>query len=167
MVLDYYNADPIERMGTNIGLTLTPVKYVELEAGYGYVNAVFSDGQNKDNYVPLVTKHTLSASIMAHLPFGLSFGPTMLYKSDFYAFYDEANVLDPVDAYFILGLKARYAMNIRNGGELALMATAHNLLDTKYVTLAYAPTAWSGTETTYFIDSTMGRSVNVSLQDRF
>lgn len=47
------------------------------------------------------------------------------------------------------------------------MVTGHNLLDTKYVTLAYGPTVWSGTETTYFIDSNMGRSVNVSLQYRF
>jgi hypothetical protein len=104
---------------------------------------------------------------MGHLPFGLSFGPTALYKSDFYAFYDEANNNDPVDGYFILGLKARYVRNIRNGGELALMVTAHNLLDTKYSTFAYAPNAWSGPETTYFIDSNMGRSVNVSLQYRF
>jgi iron complex outermembrane receptor protein len=167
MTLDYYNADPIERMGTNIGLTLTPVKYMELETNYGFVNAVFSDGPNKDKVVPLVAKHILSASLMAHLPFGLSFGPNVLYKSDFYAFYDEANNLDSIDAYFILGLKARYVMNIRNGGELAFMVTGHNLLDTKYVTLAYGPTVWSGTETTYFIDSNMGRSVNVSLQYRF
>ena len=111
--------------------------------------------------------HTLSASLVGHLPFGLSFGPTALYRSGFYAFYDEANNLDPIDGYFILGLKARYVMSIKNGGELALMVTAHNLLDTKYVTLAYGPTAWSGTETTYFIDSNMGRSVNVSLQYRF
>jgi outer membrane receptor protein involved in Fe transport len=128
---------------------------------------VFTDGPNKDKLVPQVAKHTLSASLMGHLPFGLSFGPTALYKSDFYAFYDEANSNDPVDAYFILGLKARYVMNIRNGGELAFMVAAHNLLDTKYVTLAYAPTTWSGPETTYFIDSNMGRSVNVSLQYRF
>jgi iron complex outermembrane receptor protein len=167
MLLDYYNADPIERMGTNIGLTLTPGKYVELEADYGFVHAVFSDGPNKDKLVPLVSKHTLSASLMGHLPFGLSFGPNVTYKSDFYAFYDEANALDPIDGYFILGLKVRYAMNIQNGGELALMVTAHNLLDTKYATLVYAPTVWTGTETTYFVDSNMGRSVNISLQYRF
>jgi iron complex outermembrane receptor protein len=168
MAFDYYNADPIERMGTNIGLTLTPVKYVELEADYGFVNAVFSDGPNKDEFVPLIAKHTISASLMGHLPFGLSFGPTALYRSSFYAFYDEANNYDPIDGYFILGLKARYVMNIKNGGELALMVTAHNMLDTKYATLVYAPTVWTNpTEVTYFVDSNMGRSVNVSLQYRF
>jgi iron complex outermembrane receptor protein len=167
MVVDYYNADPIERMGINIGLTLTPVKYMDLEANYGFVNAVFSDGPNKDKLVPLVSKHILSASLMGHLPFGLSFGPNVLYKSNFYAFYDEANTLDPIDGYFILGLKARYVMDIQKGKELALMVTAHNLLDTKYATLVYAPSAYSGSETTYFIDNNMGRSVNVSLQYRF
>ncbi|MDR0685616.1 MAG: TonB-dependent receptor [Spirochaetaceae bacterium] len=167
MVLDYYNADPIERTGTNIGVTLTPGKYVELELDYGFVNAVFSDGPHKDKFVPQVAKQTLSAVLMLHTAFGLSFGPTALYKTDYYAFYDDDNSFDPVEGYFILGLKARYVRNIRNGGELALMVTAHNLLDTYYATLAYAPTTWSGTETTYFIDSNMGRSVNVSLQYRF
>jgi hypothetical protein len=104
---------------------------------------------------------------MAHLPFGLSFGPNIAYRSGFYAFYDDPNALDPIDGYFIVGLKARYVMNIRDRGELALMLTAHNLADTKYATLVYAPTAWTGTEITYFVDSNMGRSVNVSLQYRF
>jgi iron complex outermembrane receptor protein len=167
MALDYYNADPIERTGTNIGLTLTPVNYVELEADYGFVKAVFSDGPNKDKFVPLVAKHTLSASLMGHLPFGLSFGPTAFYRSGFYVFYDEANNLDPIDGYFILGLKARYVMNVKTGGELALMVTANNLLDAKYETLVYAPTAWTGPEVTYFVDNNMGRSVNVSVQYRF
>jgi iron complex outermembrane receptor protein len=163
------NMDPIERMGTNIDLNVRPVKYVELDAAYGFVNAVFSEGPYKDKSVPLVPQHTLSASIMAHFPFGLSFGPDVAYKSEFYPGRDYANTEEIVDSALIWGLTARYAKDVSNG-ELAIVVTAHNLLDTKYTSMAYyfdfsayGIPAFTG----YYVDNNMGRSVNVSLQYRF
>jgi outer membrane receptor for ferrienterochelin and colicin len=163
------NMDPIERMGTNIGLNVTPVKYVELDAAYGFVNAIFIEGPYKDKSVPLVPRHTLSASVMAHLPFGLSFGPNVAYKSEFYPGLDYANSEEAVDSAFIWGLAARYARDGYNG-ELAIVITAHNLLDTKYTSFAYyydysdyGIPAFTG----YYVDNNMGRSVNISLQYRF
>jgi hypothetical protein len=58
------NMDPIDRPGTNVGLTLTPVKYVELDLDYGFVKAEFSDGPNKGKTVPLTAAHTLSGTLM-------------------------------------------------------------------------------------------------------
>jgi iron complex outermembrane receptor protein len=163
------NMDPIDRMGTNIGLTLTPVKYVELEADYGFVNAVFSEGPYKDKTVPLVTQHTLSASVMGHLPFGLSLGPNVIYKSEFYPGMDYNND-HTVDSSMIWGLQARYARDTSNG-ELALVVTVHNLADTKYASMAYLydMSAMMGIPpfVGYYVDNNMGRSVNVSLQYRF
>jgi iron complex outermembrane receptor protein len=163
------NMDPIERMGTNIDLNLRPVKYVELDAAYGFVNAVFSEGPYKDKLVPLVPRHTLFASVTAHLPFGLSFGPNVVYKSEFYPGSDYANTEETIDSALIWGLTARYARNVSNG-ELAIVVTAHNLLDTKYTSMAYyydfsayGIPAFTG----YYVDNNMGRSVNISLQYRF
>jgi outer membrane receptor protein involved in Fe transport len=163
------NMDPIERVGTNIALNVTPVKYVELDAAYGFVNAVFIEGPYKDKLVPLVPRHTLSASIMGHLPFGLSFGPNVTYKSEFYPGQDYANTQEIVDSALIWGLTARYAREVSNG-ELAIVITAHNLLDIKYTDFAnyfdfseYGIPAFTG----YFVDNNMGRSVNVSVQYRF
>jgi iron complex outermembrane receptor protein len=163
------NMDPIERMGTNIGLNLTPVKYVELDAAYGFVNAVFIEGPYKDKSVPLVPQHTLSASIMGHLPFGLSFGPNVVYKSEFYPGRDYANTEETVDSALIWGLTARYARDVSNG-ELAIVITAHNLLDTKYTGFAYYfdfSAYGIPPFTGYYVESNMGRSVNISLQYRF
>jgi iron complex outermembrane receptor protein len=163
------NMDPINRMGTNIGLSLTPVKYVELETDYGFVNAVFAEGNYKDKTVPLMTQHTLSASLMLHAPFGLSLGPNVLYKSEFYPGMDYNND-HAVDSSMIWGLQARYVIDTSNG-ELALAVTAHNLADTKYASMAYyydmsaigGPPPYTG----YYVDNNMGRSATVSVQYRF
>jgi iron complex outermembrane receptor protein len=165
MSYGYINQDPIDRLGANIGLRLTPVKYVELDLDYGFVNAEFSEGTNEGKFVPLVAQHNLSGSLMLNLPFGLSLGPNVLYKSEMHPQLDTANVQPTIDPSLIWGLQTRYVIN-KFKGELAVQLAIHNLLDTKYASLAYAwPAAMGGTQ--YYIDSNMGRSVNVSLQYRF
>ncbi|MDR0629791.1 MAG: TonB-dependent receptor [Treponema sp.] len=161
------NMDPIDRLGTNIGLKLTPVKYVELDLDYGFVKAEFSDGPYKGKTVHLTAAHTLSGSLMVHLPFGLSLGPNMLYKSEMFLGYDYSNTAPTVDPSLIWGLQARYVIN-KFKGDLAVQLTVHNIADTKYATLAYMgmiPTAPN--EPAYYVDSNMGRSVNISVQYSF
>ena len=161
LTLVYMNMDPIDRLGTNIGLKLTPVKYVELDLDYGFVKAEFSDGPYKGKTVHLTAAHTLSGSLMVHLPFGLSFGPNMLYKSEMFLGYDYSNTAPTVDPSLIWGLQARYVIN-KFKGDLAVQLTVHNIADTKYATLAYMgmiPTAPN--EPAYYVDSNMGRSVNI------
>jgi iron complex outermembrane receptor protein len=154
------NLDPIDRLGTNIGLSLTPVKYVEFDFDYGFVNAVFSEGLYKDKYVPLVPKHTFSGSLMLHAPFGFSIGPNAIYKSEFYPGLDNDNTADPVESSLIWGLQARYVTKKLFSGDLSLILSIQNIADTKYATLVYLPA-------TYYIDSSMGRSVNISVNYRF
>jgi iron complex outermembrane receptor protein len=156
------NMDSIERLGSNIGLNLTPVKYVELDVDYGFVNAEFSEGTHKDKFVPLVPKHTLSASLMLYAPFGLSFGPNLRYNGEMYMGMDFDNAHPVLDSSVVWGLQARYAVN-RFNGEIAVMLTVHNLADTKYGALVYL----MGPSTVYWVDNNMGRSVNVSVQYRF
>jgi iron complex outermembrane receptor protein len=161
------NMDPIERLGADIGLTLTPVKYVELDVDYGFVKAEFAEGPYKDNFVPLVAKHILSASLMLHAPFGLSLGPDALYKSEMYQGLDNANTQPTIDSSLVWGLKARYAPQ-KFDGNLAVLLAVHNLLDTKYASMVYYMGAFApALGTTYYVDNNMGRSVNVSVQYRF
>jgi outer membrane receptor protein involved in Fe transport len=102
------NLDPIGRLGTNIGLKLTPFKkYIELDLDYGFVNATFSEGTFEDKFVPLVAQHTLSGTLMLNLPFGISLGPDVLYKSEMYQGLDNANTLPTVDPSFIWGASVR------------------------------------------------------------
>jgi iron complex outermembrane receptor protein len=156
------NVDPIERLGYNIGFNLSPVKYMELDVDYGFVNAEFSEGQYKYKYVPLVANDTLSASLMLHAPFGLSFGPNLRYNGEMYMGMDFDNAHPALDSSVVWGLQARYVVN-RFNGEIAVMLTVHNLANTKYGALVYL----MGPSTVYWVDNNMGRSVNVSVQYRF
>jgi iron complex outermembrane receptor protein len=159
------NMDPIDRLGTNIGINLTPVKYVELDLDYGFVKAEFSGGPNEGKTVPLTAAHTFSGSLMLHLPFRLSLGPNMRYKSERHPGYDYSNAEATLDSSLIWGLQARYVIN-KFKGDLAVMLTVHNLADTKYSSLAFiGMPGISGTA--YYVDSNMGRSVNLSLQYSF
>jgi iron complex outermembrane receptor protein len=153
------NMDPIDRLGTNIGLQLTPVKYISMDFDYGFVNAEFSEGLYEGKSVPLVATHTLSGSLMLHAPFGLSLGPNVLYKSEMYQGLDNANTYPTIDSSLIWGATARYAP-AKFDGNLAVLLTVHNLLDTKYASMVYAGSR-------YYVDNNMGRSVNVSVQYRF
>jgi iron complex outermembrane receptor protein len=162
----YMNMDPIDRLGTNIGLIVTPVKYVELNLDYGFVKAEFSDGPNEGKTVPLTAAHTLSSSLMLHLPFGLSLGPNMLYKSEIYPALDYTNTAS-IDSSPIWGFQARYVIN-RIKGELAVQLTVHNLTDTKYASLVYMGMIQTApNEPAYYVDGNMGRSINLSLQYSF
>jgi iron complex outermembrane receptor protein len=162
------NLDPIDRMGTNIGLKLTPFgEYVEVDLDYGFVNAQFSEGAFEGNFIPLAAKHTLSGSFMLNLPFGLSLGPDVLYKSEMYQGFDNANALPTIDPSFIWGASVRYTPRQSDGnftGNFTVHLTVHNLADTKYASMVYAmPVIGSQ----YYVDNNMGRSVNLSIQYRF
>jgi iron complex outermembrane receptor protein len=162
----YMNMDPIDRLGTNIGLTVTPVKYVELDLDYGFVKAEFSDGPNEGKTVPLTAAHTLSGALMLHFPFGLSLGPNMLFKSEMYPALDYTNTAS-IDSSLIWGLQARYVIN-KFKGDLAVHLTVHNLADTKYASLVYMGMIQTApNEPAYYVDNNMGRSVSLSLQYSF
>jgi iron complex outermembrane receptor protein len=161
------NMDPIERLGSNIGLSLTPNKYFELNINCGFVNAKFSEGPYEGNFVPLVAGQNLSARLMFHTTFGLSFGPNALYKGEMYQGLDNANTQSTIDSSFILGLQARYAPP-KFDGNLSVLLTVHNLADTQYSSMIYYMGAFAPTlGTTYYVEPNMGRSVNVSVQYRF
>jgi iron complex outermembrane receptor protein len=158
------NLDPIDRLGANIGLSVTPVKYVELDMDYGFVNAEFSEGDNKGKFVPMVAKHILSASLMVHMPFGLSLGPDVLYKGEMYQGLDYENSQPTIDSSLIWGLQVRYAPP-KFDGNLAVLLTVHNLADTKYASMVYyMPAAYGGS--CYYVENNR-RSVNVAVQYQF
>jgi outer membrane receptor protein involved in Fe transport len=161
------NMDPIERLGSNMSLSLMPLKYLELDIEYGFVNAEFSEGPYEGSFVPLVAKHNLSATLTLHTPFALSFGLDVLYKSEMYQGLDNANTQPAIDSSLIWGLEARYAPP-KFEGNLAVLLTVHNLADARYSSMVYYMGAFApALGTTYYVEPNMGRSVNVSVQYRF
>jgi outer membrane receptor protein involved in Fe transport len=157
------NLDKTQRLGTNVGLSFKPIDFVSLDASYTFVNAIFIDGVNKGKHIPLVPQHKVYGSVMAHLPFGLHFGPDVEYVSGSYYGQDYGNQAETMDGYFLLGARVRYVLD-REQGRFALQITAKNLLDTKYAAYGTASN-WGGWN--YTLYPADGRSINVSLQYRF
>ena len=153
------NLDRTRRFGTNIGLTVTPLEFLVFDASYSFVNAVFTKGDNKDKYVPMVPSHNIFGSLTVRLPFGLDLGPNFEYTSASYGGGDVSNQNvsnDKLDAFFLLGARARYVLK-NEGRELALVINARNLLNKQYATTGY----WGNL---YPAD---GISVNIGMQYRF
>ncbi|MDR0474331.1 MAG: TonB-dependent receptor [Treponema sp.] len=150
------NLDKTWHWGANISLNLTPADWVSFDASYSLVNAVFSDGDNKDKRIPLVPMHKIYASLMFHLPFGLSFGPDIEYASDRYYSGDNPNAYDPIDSYFLLGARVRHVLDIKEH-HFAFQVTAKNLLSTQYVTFGFPG----------YVYPEDGLSINVSMNYRF
>jgi iron complex outermembrane receptor protein len=157
------NMDTTQRIGTNISLTAKPFDFLELQGSYSYVDATFVEGDNKGKRIPLVPEHTIYGALLVKFPLGLSFGPDLEYRSSRFFGSDIANAGDTLDAYTLLGLRARYVLD-KQGQQWALQLTVKNLLDTHYATYAYY-TDYYPENYYYYPDN--GRSINVSLQYRF
>ena len=156
------NIDNTRRMGMNIGFTLEPWDFLLLEGSYSFVNAVFSGGPDKDNFVPMVPSHSFYGSMMFSLPFGLKLGPNFNFASSSYYGGDTANSGDALDPWYILGFRASFNFEV-SGGEMTIMLTGRNLLDYSYSPIGYY-SSWSDNYSFYPAD---GRSINISLQYSF
>lgn len=150
------NLDQTRRIGSSLGLTARPLDFVELDASYSYVDAVFAAGLNEGKHIPLVPAHGASASVTFLLPAGLGLGPTVTYRSDSWQGGDNANVLATVDSYLIYGAQARLDLH-HDGRGLALVVSVRNLLDTHYAPLVYYGAYYPAD----------GRSVSVSVDYRY
>jgi iron complex outermembrane receptor protein len=155
------NLDKTRRIGTNIGLTINPISWLELQGSYSFVDAVFIDGENEDEHIPLVPAHTFYGTLTGKLPFGLSFGPAMEYRSKSYQGGDSANQLEKIDDYVLYGAFLRYVLDKENR-QFSLRITIRNLLDTRYTQNVY----YDGYSSSAYYPGD-GRSVNVSARYQF
>ena len=87
--------------------------------------------------IPNLPEHTLKADLGIDLTDSLRLGAELLYESDRYYRGDEANLLDTIDGYSELGLRASYDLSrlLRlERGRLELFGRVQNLLDAEYET---------------------------------
>ncbi|MCL1928779.1 MAG: TonB-dependent receptor [Treponema sp.] len=150
------NQDKTRRFGTNIGLNHTPFEWISLDASYSWVYAFFADGDDRNRRVPLVPKHKIYGNLLVHLPFGLSFGPDIEYVSTQFAGGDTSNTEDLINAYFLWGARARFALN-KDENKLVFQITAKNLLNKRYAPQIFYNAYYPGD----------GFLLNASMQYRF
>jgi iron complex outermembrane receptor protein len=156
------NLDKTQRIGSNISLGLSPIRYLELRGAYSFVDAIFIEGTDKDKQIPLVPAHTFYGTITGKLPFGLSFGPTIEYRGESFRGGDTPNNQEKVEAYILYGAFLRFVLE-KEKQNLAVQLTVKNLLDTRHASTVFY-SSFSGNSAYYPED---GRSITVSAQYRF
>ncbi|MCL2602105.1 MAG: TonB-dependent receptor [Treponema sp.] len=156
------NIGQTQRIGTNVGLSLAPVKFLSVDASYSFVSAVFTAGENKDKSIPLIPAHKLYGALAVKLPFGLEFGPDVEFASESYQGGDFGNEVDTVDSWYVLGARARYVVTTNDRREFSLQVTGKNLLDRNFAKTGF--TSQYGPDSVY---PENGRSITVSSQFRF
>jgi iron complex outermembrane receptor protein len=137
------NLDKTRHLGVEMEITLSNPKWIEFVGTYTFNMATFRQGTDKGNTVPLVPAHQAGADLAVHLPMDLTAGLSGQYVSEQYSGQDTANVLEKIEAYFLMGAFVRYKPEYVPG-DLDLYFGVNNLLDIRYATTGYYGTYYPG-----------------------
>ncbi|AEJ20699.1 TonB-dependent receptor [Gracilinema caldarium] len=130
------NMDASRHWGSDIALQAKPISWFSLHLCYSFVQAFFTEGTNKDNKIPLVSPHRLQAELTFMAPFGISFKPSVEYRSEAYQGGDYANVLEKISAYTIYNASLDWTL-LKGAQKLVVSGNVKNLLDTTYAPLVF------------------------------
>ena len=130
------NLDDTRRLGTEVSLEVLPVKSLELAASYGYVNPVFTGGDNDGNQIPLVSNHEIQGSLTYRGPARLDLSLDGSYRSEYYRGGDNANAQEKIDGYFLLNAGLGWGTEFAEG-EFRVRARVDNILDETYAPFVY------------------------------
>jgi len=129
------NLDETMRIGGDLEAAYAPFRQFETGFSYSYVWAVFSNGTNEGNMIPLVPAHTVRGSAKVLPVKGLEIEPVFSFVSEAYQGGDNANTADKVEAYWLADLVVRYRLPAVE--ELWIVLRAENLLDAAYAPVIY------------------------------
>lgn len=161
------NMDTTQRIGTNISLRTLILRRFDLQCSYSYVDAVFINGVNEGKHIPLVSAHAFYGGLLVKTKSGFSFGPDIEYRGARPFGSDYANAAKDMEAYVLIGLKARYVFE-KEGKQYLIQLSIKNIADVKYATYGfYTPDYGSGETFTYYPNADMGRSFTISLRCGF
>ena len=111
---------------------------LDWSATYAFTNAKFDEYDNyKDNFVPFIPRHTLSAMADYHFSPQFTLGANLTGQGK--TFWDEANTFAQ-NFYALLGAHADYDF-----GSVVVSLWARNITDTKFNTFAIQSSAAGGT----------------------
>jgi hypothetical protein len=119
------NMDPVNRWTAGISTSYSPADILTVQAGYTYVNAVFTEDTYKDNKVPLVSDHSITAAVSVKPVDFISAGTSLRVDSPYYLATDFSNSQDKEPWSYDLGFNA--ALHITR--DFTLFAFADNVLE--------------------------------------
>jgi iron complex outermembrane receptor protein len=137
------NQDKTRHLGAETEIVLSIPRWAELTASYAFTYAVFREGADEGNTIPLVPAHQSGAKLAVHLPLDLTIGLSGQYISEQYSGGDTANALEKIAAYFLMDAFLRYQADFISG-DLDVYFGVNNLLDTTYAITGYSGSYYPG-----------------------
>ena len=142
-VYENVNQDKTRHLGAETEILVSIPSWAELSANYALALATFRAGADRGNTIPLIPAHQAGAGITIHLPLAVTAGLSGQYVSQQYTGGDTANVLEMIDAYFLMDAFVRFQPEYVHG-DLDLYFGINNLLDVTYATTGYSGTYYPG-----------------------
>ncbi len=142
------NIGATRRLGLDVSAEARPLDLIGVTAGYSFVRATFTDGDDEGNAVPLVPEHTVNGELALHPIPAVTIGQRAAYRGEAYRGGDSANGAAPVEGVFTTDLFLRVEpgrMIDAFPGELSITAEVTNLAD-----VTYAPVQFYYGSTTYY-----------------
>lgn len=125
------NIGSTRRLGADLrGEFLVP-GLLEVNGGYSFVDARFTDGENDGNQVPLSAAHRAKGEAAIIAIDNLAFGPRVTVTGAQFADGDEANTRDAVDAVTVTDLFVRF-QPAAIPGAVSVVGEVSNVFDVRY-----------------------------------
>jgi iron complex outermembrane receptor protein len=135
------NADKSERYGGSIYVDKYITTSLLLGAEYSYIDAEFTDGDNKGKKLPWVATHTGRGFATYQLLTNWKLFAEGVYVGEKYQDGDSANTLDKLDDYWLANLALDYVK-----GEFSANVRVDNVFDKKYADYVYSSGYYPGTD---------------------
>ena len=122
------NFEPIKREGFEYSILLKPIDKVTTNFNYAFTKAVFDEGANKGNDVPLVSKHTANLLINYNLFRNMNLSGTWNYVGDKVFDNDQDNT-------FFAKIPSHSTIDVKLGyerGNFNMDFSVNNLLNKEY-----------------------------------
>jgi iron complex outermembrane receptor protein len=129
------NIGATRRLGVDVSAEARPLDLIGVTAGYSFVRATFTDGDDEGNSVPLVPEHSFDGELVLHPVPAVAIGQRATYRGEAYQGGDSANGAAPVEGVFTTDLFLRVEpgrMIDAFPGELSITAEVTNLADVTY-----------------------------------
>ena len=125
------NIDDTRRLGFEAALDAQPSPWLQVEGSYSYTRAVFRNGTNEGNQVPLVPAHQATGRLELLLPYGLSLAGAARFQGESFQGGDFSNSQPAIEPFWTTDLSLHFRPR-SIPGNLDLMVAAENLLDRQY-----------------------------------
>lgn len=131
------NIGKTRRIGSNVSLNFSPIKWLDFSGNINYIDAVFIAGDYKWKKLPLNADLTAYANLSFNLPYGFVISTDYSFTGSRYYSGDNDNAKKKLDPINLIGLSLSFTPKAETlNDSIKIVFAVENLLDIKYPAFA-------------------------------